>query len=117
LRNVSQLKPSVSGQNQVARKDLGKHGYGTAGNHHQSDRKFLPDKLSRFLLTEDGPHEIAARVAIVVASSFRPPLDEVRRLLVLEYGSNRMVEELENVLTTAAKSCTANSRPTEAVAS
>lgn len=79
-------------------------------------RGTLPDSLFPFLFAEDDPKRVAWRVAKVVATGSKPPCDQVRRVLALEYGSSRVFEKLQNVLFRAAQNGVAKSRATEAVA-
>jgi sugar transferase (PEP-CTERM/EpsH1 system associated) len=76
----------------------------------------LPDAILPFLFTEDEPQGFATRVASVVSSGFRPPYDQVRRSLELEYGSGRVIDKMVSVLNTVARGGTPESRPAEAMA-
>ena len=77
----------------------------------------IPADIASFLLCEDEPRAFAARLAGVVSSGFRPALAQVRRALAQEYGSDRLAEKLENLLSVASSASAGETRRAEAVLS
>ncbi|HET7208498.1 MAG TPA: TIGR03087 family PEP-CTERM/XrtA system glycosyltransferase [Terriglobales bacterium] len=75
----------------------------------------LPASVSEFLLTEDQPETFAARVAAVVTAGFKPPRDQLRRVLAIEYGAPCVFERLQDVLARAVNKGVAEPRVNEVV--